>query len=184
MAQFIAFDKNTEVAGHSLLTALTFFPEYYRADVERLLNENNVVNITSDSWHHQQGWLNALKEVSVRYGPSTLFNVGFSIGNDVPFPPEFTLEAAYSAWEDAYRSHHRKGYLMGYIKLLSFDYQAKKAVVECKNAYSSHFERGIATAFARKFKPQDAGFIDVQLDTSKPSRLDGADSCFYVITWL
>ncbi|MDD4962652.1 MAG: hypothetical protein PHI11_01895 [Gallionella sp.] len=184
MAQFIAFDKNTEVAGHSLQTALTFFPEYYRADIERLLNENDIVNITADSWHPQQGWLSTLKEVSVRYGSNTLFNVGISIGNDVPFPPEFTLEAAYSAWEGAYRSHHRNGYLMGYIKLLSFDYQAKKAVIECKNPYPCHFERGIATAFARKFKPQDAGFIDVQLDKNKKSRLDGADSSFYVITWL
>ncbi|MFY9261644.1 MAG: hypothetical protein WAO71_14205 [Gallionella sp.] len=184
MAQFIAFDKNAEVAGHSILSTLSTFPEYYRADIEQFLKENNIVNVTPDSWHSQQSYLNIFKEISTRYGVNSLFNMGVAVGESVPFPPGTTLEAAYSAWDGAYRSHHRNGTLLGYIKLHSFDYQAKKAVVECKNPYPSHFERGIATSFARKCKPEDAGYIDVQLDTSKPSRLNGADSCFYIITWL
>ncbi|MDD4962649.1 MAG: hypothetical protein PHI11_01880 [Gallionella sp.] len=184
MAQFISFDKNAEVAGHSILSCLSTFPEYYRAEIEQFFKNNNVTNVTPDSWHNQQSDLNVFKEIANRYGASTLFNAGVAVGESVPFPPGTTLEAAYSAWDGAYRSHHRNGYLMGYIKLLSFDHQAKKAVVECKNPYPCHFERGIATEFSRRCKPQDAGYIDVELDKSKKSRLDGADSSFYVITWI
>ncbi|MDD2775122.1 MAG: hypothetical protein PHU06_04125 [Gallionella sp.] len=184
MAQFIAFDKNAEVAGHSILSTLSTFPEYYRAEIEQFFKDNNVTNVTPDSWHSQQSYLNVCKDISTRYGPSTLFNAGVAVGESVPFPPGTTLQAAFAGWNDAYLSHHRNGYLMGYIKLLSFDPQAKKAVVECKNPYPSHFERGIATTFARKCKPKDAAFIDVQLDNTMKSRLDGADSCFYVITWI
>ncbi len=125
MAQFIAFDKNAEVAGHSVLSCLSIFPEYYRADIERSLKENNILNVTPDSWHSVQSYLNIYKDISTRYGPNTLFNAGMAIGESVPFPPGTTLEAAYSAWDAAYRSHHRSGASLGYIKLHSFDYQEK-----------------------------------------------------------
>lgn len=184
MTQFIAFDQDTEVAGHAILTFLNNFSEHHRADAEELLKENNIVDVTPDSWHNQQSYMNVLKSISTRYGAYTLFNVGKSIGDSIPFPPETTLEAALSGWDGAYRSHHRNTHHHGYIKLHSFDSQEKSSIVEVKTAYPCHFERGIATAFARKCKPQDAGFIDVQLDKDKPSRLDGADSSFYVITWL
>jgi hypothetical protein len=184
MAQFIAFDKNAEIAGHTILSTLSTFPDYYRAEIEQFLKNNKVTNVTPDNWHNQQSYLNVLKDISTRYGSNTLFNTGVAVGESVPFPPGTTLEAAYSAWDAAYRSYHRNGYLMGYIKLHSFDDQAKKAVVEVRTPYPCHFVRGIATAFARKCKPQDAGFIDVELDKSKPSLLDGADSSFYVIFWL
>ncbi len=183
MAQFIAFEKDAEVAGHAILTCLSCFPEYFRADVERLLKEKDIVDVAPNKWFNLQNYLDVLKEISTRYGASTLFNVGVAIGEGAPSSSEITLESALSAWDALYRAHHRHAY-RGYIKLLSFDYQAKQAVVEVKTPYPCHFERGIATALSRKFRPQDAGFIDVQLDKSKPSRLDGADSSFYVIFWL
>lgn len=183
MAQFIAFEKEAEVAGHAILTCLNCFPEYFRADVERLLKEKNIVDIAPSKWFNLQNYLDVLKEVSNRYGANTLFNVGVAIGNSVPFPPEITLEEALSAWDSAYRSHHQNAHL-GHIKLLSFDHQTQKAVVEVQTPYPCHFERGIATSFARKCKPQGTGFIDAQLDNSKPSRLDGADSSVYIIIWL
>ncbi len=183
MPQFIAFDKNVEVIGFAIQTCLDCFPEYYRADIKELLKKNHIVDVTPNKWFNLQNYLEVLKEVSTRYGANTLFNVGVAIGDGVPIPLGTPLESVLAAWDAAYRSHHRGGYL-GDIRLLSFDYQAKKAVVTCHDPYPCHFERGIATAFARKFKPEDAGFVDVELDKSKPSRLDGADSSCYVITWL
>ncbi|MDD4962653.1 MAG: hypothetical protein PHI11_01900 [Gallionella sp.] len=183
MTEFIAFEKDAEVAGHAILTCLSCFPVYYRADVESILKEKNILDITPDKWFNLQNYLDVFKEISMRYGPNTLFNVGLAVGDSIPFPPEATLEAVLTGWDSGYRSHHRNATL-GYIKLLSFDYQAKKAVVEVKTSYPCHFARGMTMGFARRFKPQDAGFIDVELDKSKPSHLDGADSSFFVITWL
>jgi hypothetical protein len=183
MAQFIAFEKDAEVAGLAVLICLACFPEYFRSDVESLLKEKNIVGITPDKWFNLQNYLDVLKAVSTRYGSNTLFNVGLAIGNSMPASSETTLDEAYAAWDALYRAHHRNA-VLGYIKLLSCDYQAKTALVECKSPYPCHFARGIAMGIARKFKPKDAGFIDVQLDKNKPSLLDGADSSFYVITWL
>jgi hypothetical protein len=68
--------------------------------------------------------------------------------------------------------------------LISFDTSAKKAIMECSNPYPCHYDRGILTTIARKFMPPNATSIEVQLDRSKPSRQEGADSSFYVITWI
>ncbi|MFY9260669.1 MAG: hypothetical protein WAO71_09200 [Gallionella sp.] len=182
MAQFIAFDKNAEILGRPVLSMLNAFPAYYRADIERIMQENAIVNVTPSSWHNQQGFLNVLKEISNRYGANTLFGAGVAIGDNIPFPSEATLESVFSAWGEVHSTHYRNGYV-GYIRLLSFDSSAQKAVMECKNADSCHFERGIITACLRRFKPKNAVFFDVQLDKTKPSRLDGADSSFYIITW-
>lgn len=183
MAQFIAFDKNAEIVGHAILNSLNSFPAYYRADIERSMKENGIVNVVPDNWYNQQRYLNVLKEISTRYGANTLFNAGAAIGDIIPFPPDTPLESVFSAWGEVYGAHHRNGNI-GYINLISFDSQAQKAVMECKNPYSCHFERGVITACLRRFKPKNAIFFDVQLDKTKPSRLDGADSSFYLITWL
>ncbi|MDD4962655.1 MAG: hypothetical protein PHI11_01910 [Gallionella sp.] len=183
MAQFIAFDKNAEGLGIGVVTCISAFPEYARPHVERLLVENNLVNVAPEKWFKVQGLLDVLKEISTNYGPNTLFHIGVTVFERFALPPHITdLESALKLIAVAYREHHRNGRI-GYVELRSFDVQAKKAVIEYCNPYPCHFERGIVTACARKYKPQDAHFIDVQLDKDKPSRLDGADSSFYVITW-
>ncbi|MFY9260670.1 MAG: hypothetical protein WAO71_09205 [Gallionella sp.] len=181
MAQFIAFDKNVEILGLPILTTLESFPAYYRADIERLLLENNLVNLAPDKWYKLQSYLNVLKEISTNYGENTLFNVGVEVFGKLPFPPGMTLKSALTAIEVVFNAHHRNGYA-GEIKLV-FDEQAQKAVMELKAATPCHLERGIITAAARRFIPPNAKFIDVQLDKSKKSRLNGADSSFYIITW-
>ncbi|MFY9260668.1 MAG: hypothetical protein WAO71_09195 [Gallionella sp.] len=185
MAQFIAFDKKVEILGLPLLATLESFPAYYRADIERLLKENNLVNLAPDKWFNLQNYLNVLKAISTNYGENTLFNVGVALCGKLPFPPDTTLKSALTSLDVTYKLHHRNGptgYNSSGIKV-TFDDAAQKAVVECKTPSPCHFERGIITAAARRFIPPNAKFIDVQLDKSKKSRLDGADSSVYIITW-
>ncbi|MDD4962651.1 MAG: hypothetical protein PHI11_01890 [Gallionella sp.] len=181
MAQFIAFDRNTEIIGLPIMTTLESFPPYYRADVERLMQENNLVNLAPNKWYKLQSYLNVLKAISTQYGENTLFNVGAEVFGKLPFPPDSTLKSALSSIEAVYKAHHRND-PAGYIKL-NFDEQAQKAVMEFKTASPCHFERGLLTAALRRFIPPNAKFTDVQLDKTKKSRLDGADSSFYIITW-
>jgi hypothetical protein len=82
----------------------------------------------------------------------------------------------------AYKMNHKGGDI-GYYKLVSFDKKERTAIVECKNPYPSEFDRGIITTMVRKFKPADSLRNDVTLDTSKPTRIGGADSCTYKVTW-
>ncbi|MDD4962650.1 MAG: hypothetical protein PHI11_01885 [Gallionella sp.] len=184
MAQFIAFEKDVEVLGIGILTIIPAFPEYARPLVEGLIAENNLLNVTPEKWFKVQPLLNVFKAFSTSYGPSTLFHVGVTVFEGFDLPPQLTdLESALKLIGEVYLMRHRNGEL-GYVELRSFDVQAKRAVIEYCNPYPCHFERGIVTACARKFKPKDAHFIEVELEKNKPSRLDGADSSFYVITWI
>ncbi|MDD2775125.1 MAG: hypothetical protein PHU06_04140 [Gallionella sp.] len=185
MAQFIAFDRNMEILGLPILATLESFPPYYRADIERLLKENNLVNLLPNNWYKLQNYLNVLKAISTQYGENTLFNVGVEVFGKLPFPPNMTLKSSLASLDAAYKAHHRNcptGYNSPSIKLV-YDEQAQKAVVESKTPTPCHFERGLITAATRRFTPPGAKFIDVQLDKTKKSRLDGADTSFYIITW-
>ncbi|MDD4962656.1 MAG: hypothetical protein PHI11_01915 [Gallionella sp.] len=183
MAQFISFDINAEVSGEVILSALNTFPEYHRARIDRLMQENNIVKPAPNTWFKQQNWLSVLKGVATEYGAFTLFELGVAIPEKLVFPPQIIdLESALRSIDVAYNMNHRNGQI-GYYKLLSFDAQAQKAVMECKNPYPCHFDRGIITTISRKFLPSNAKFVDVQLEKNKPSRLDGADTSFYEIIW-
>lgn len=110
-----------------------------------------------------------------------MFNVGLAVPENANFPPGIdTLEKGLALIDKAYHMNHRGGDI-GYYRLVSFDVAAKKAVFECKNPYPSHFDRGLISAFVRKFGK--SAKASVVLDEAKPSRLKGADSCTYNITW-
>lgn len=184
MVQFIAFDRNAEVRGEAILANMSIFPAYYRANVEQLLNENNIIRPAPNTWFKLQNWLNVFKGIATNYGQYTLFEIGAAVPEKLTFPPHINdLESALRSIDVAYNMNHRNGYI-GFYRLFSFDVRAQKAVMECKNPYPCHFDRGIITALARKFVPPTAKFVDVQLDKTKPSRLDGADSSFYTVIWL
>ncbi|MBN2348542.1 MAG: hypothetical protein JXJ22_06890 [Bacteroidales bacterium] len=74
--------------------------------------------------------------------------------------------------------NHRNGDI-GFYKLVSHDPAKKKLVMQCKNPYPCDFDRGIITTMGRKFEASTT----VLLDTSKPSRKDGADDSWYNVTY-
>ncbi len=185
MAQFIPFSPNVEVTGQSILSFVNAIPgspiaQQFMSDV---LAENNLNNIQVDNWYSQALWLNAFKEISTRYGNATLFSIGKAIPKNIPLPPEIkTLEAALNSIDAVYRTSHRNGEI-GFYKLLSFNATEKKATMKCKNPYPSAFDRGLIITIARTFSPTSASLVRVELDESKPNRINGDDSCTYTITW-
>jgi hypothetical protein len=72
---------------------------------------------------------------------------------------------------------------IGIYDVTMFDAVQRKAEMVCRNPYPSDFDRGILTAMAERFKPADSVSTEVILDLSKESRLNGADSCTYLISW-
>lgn len=182
MAQFIPFAPGVEVNGQTVLSvveALDAGKETRRA----ILAKHGLGNVDPHGWFAQQQWLNAFREIAEEIGDYTLFSIGKAIPEHAIFPPEIdSLEKALAAIDVAYHMNHRNGEIGNY-KLLSFDAAAKVAVMECKNPYPSEFDRGIITTMLRRFKPALSTRYDVVRDTSKPTRLEGADSCTYLITW-
>lgn len=74
--------------------------------------------------------------------------------------------------------NHRNGEI-GFYKLVSHDKTNKKIIMQCKNPYPCDFDRGIIISMARKF----VGNVKVVPDETKPSRKNGANDSWYIITY-
>jgi len=182
MAQFKTFAPDVEVNGQTILAFVHALPAY-RAQMEEVLSNHNLNDIQADKWYPQDAWLAAFQEIGATYGPSTLFTIGKAIPENAKFPEEInSLEAALRSIDMAYHMNHRGGEI-GYYKLTHFDELERTATMECKNPYPSHFDLGILTTMLRKFRPEFSFTSEVKLDANRPTRLNGADSCFYRFSW-
>ena len=131
------------------------------------------------NWYSQKAWLDSFKEIAEKYGSNTLFEIGKGIPANAKFPPEIdNIEKALGSIDIAYHMNHRNGDI-GFYKLVSHDQAKKTLIMQCRNPYPCDFDRGIITTMARKFKTG----VKVELDKSKPSRKDGADDSWYIITY-
>ncbi|MFP4091793.1 MAG: hypothetical protein ACLFUB_19100 [Cyclobacteriaceae bacterium] len=182
MAQYVSFAKGVEVNGQTILSFVNALP-IYKSNMLDILIKHGIKDLEADNWYPQQAWLDAFKEIGEKYGSNTLFAIGKAIPENAKFPPEIKgLENALSAIDMAYHMNHRKGEI-GYYKLIEFNSKLRIALMECKNPYPSDFDKGIIATMSRRFKPNDAIVTNVELDRDKPSRLNGANSCTYKISW-
>lgn len=184
MAQYIPFAPNVEVNGETILSFVGASPSNrIQNEMLQILEESGIVAPKQGQWYSQKSWLDAFKKIAEKYGQNTLFSIGKAIPENAQFPPGLdTLEKALSSIDIAYHMNHRGGEIGNY-KLISYTAEKQEAIMECKNPYPSEFDRGIITTIARKFKPQEAAAVFVQLSTNHPTRNSGAESCHYILTW-
>ena len=183
MAQFIPFEKDVKVNGQTILSVINGVNKFFKAKMDEILIKYGIINPVAGKWYSQEAWLNSFKDISNTIGKHTLFSIGKAIPENADFPKEINnIESALNSINIAYHNNHRGGEI-GYYKLVSFSKKEKKAVMECKNPYPCHFDRGIITAMVRKFAPIDSLDQEIILDTSKKSRLTEEDSSWYLISW-
>jgi hypothetical protein len=182
MAQFIAYDPNVKVNGQTILSVVNAM-EYGKDGRMQILKKHGLSIIEPEGWYDQQKWLNAFREIHDTLGTNTLYIIGKAIPANAKFPPEIdSLEKALNAIDVAYHMNHTKGNIGNY-KVTEFDGKKRRAVMTCNNPYPSDFDRGIINAMLVRFKPKDSIKYDVVLDTSKETRIRGADSCTYSVSW-
>ena len=182
MAQFVPFEVSVEVLGRSIFSVVNAIPLGKESRLE-ILEKHGIKNLSEDKWYSQSQYLKAFREIADAIGSNTLFAIGKSIPEHAIFPPEVnSLEKALQIINVAYAMNHRGGEIGSY-KLVRFDSVKRQAEMVCENPYPSEFDRGIITTMLRKFKPKDSISYDVSLDLSRPTRLQGADSCTYLIRW-
>ena len=182
MAQFIPFGPLVEVNGQTILSFVNALPSSQET-FYKILEDNGLFDIQPEGWYSQEKWLNAFKEIYDTLGPNTLFMIGKAIPESAIFPPQIDgLEKALDCINIAYEMNHRGGPI-GYYKLLSYDKDARIAIMECENPYPSDFDRGIIMTMLRRFLPKDSVRHNVLLDTSRSSRLQGNASCNYIVSW-
>jgi hypothetical protein len=182
MAQFVPFQKGVEVNGQTVLAIVNAL-DAGRATRFRILKKHGILDPHPNEWYSQQAWLDAFREISEELGAHTLFAIGEAIPENAIFPPEINdLPKALSSIDIAYHLNHRGGEI-GHYTLIDFNSENCTAIMVCNNPYPSDFDRGIISTMVRKFVPSTSFIYDVQLDSSKETRLKGADSCTYIITW-
>lgn len=191
MAQFKAFQPGVEVYGAVVLSIAEGMGNF-KTKAERLLAQHGIQKPQPEAWYPQQAWLDTFRTIDQKIGPRTLFAIGKKILDAVDWPGDInSLPAGMAAIDRNYHLRHR---LHG-VPMLNeqtgemtegighYDFKGltgeHTAVMVCNTPYPSEFDRGIITAMGRRFRP----LLQVQLDTTQPTRAQGADSCTYIITW-
>jgi len=183
MAQFIPFDDKVEVLGTVVLNIIKSIDKIFELQMLDILKMYNITKVNKDDWYPLKNLLQSLKFINDEIGPNTLLAIGKGIPKHAVFPPDLhTLEDALNSIDVAYHMNHRGGEI-GYYKLLEFDENGRNALMECYNPYPHHFDRGLIMCISRKFVSDGLSIVEVIADTSRPTRLDGADRDFFIIKW-
>lgn len=179
MAQFKAIAPGVEVCGAAVLSVVEGM-DLSKTMALRILKAHGITDPAKETWHPQQAWLDAFREISEKVGPATLRRIGTKIPETALWPPTVrTVEDALASIDVAYHMNHRKGEIGHY----SFEKTGEKSgKMVCGNPYPCEFDLGIVEATARKFAPPGAA-ASVKHDDSQPCRRKGADSCTYRIKW-
>ncbi|WP_375559591.1 hypothetical protein ACE193_17905 [Bernardetia sp. OM2101] len=190
--------SDVEVHGQDILSfmdALSLVPLVGKAILKErqigVLVDGNY-QIMPNDWYLLSDKITILKDVLKRIGPASLKKVGKKIPENANFPPEIDdIHKAISSINIAYHMNHRKnGKLMfdektGQITegIGYYGYEAvkgeNKIISVCENPNVSEYDEGILEAMARRFESR----AKVVLDTTKPTRRTGGDSCTFIITW-
>ena len=190
----VYFDHKVEVRGEALMQFLTALPTGQSSRAKIL--EKHGVTPESGHWYPMPNVVEAYHEIGHSVGDKTLFMLGKGVATSVPFPPGTTIKYALMGVNYGYHMNHRLGGKpmfdpvkkeliegIGAYQLVSFDQQERRAVINCTNPYPSKFDEGVLMQVLRLQKPQDSIKQHVELDTTKPMRDHGGNSCTFILTW-
>jgi len=193
MAQFKVFEKGIEVSYESAQAVIQSMERGRETRMDIMKKHN--VDSGKVAWIPQQTWLNVFQDLYVQLGEMNIFMIGKAVMNTAKLPKFKDLHEALSNLDVGYHMNHRKnGKVMfnpatgamlegiGHYQLKTYDEKARKAVMVCTNPYPSKLDEGIITQMVRNYKPKGSR-DQVELDTTKGTRTNGADSCTYNISW-
>lgn len=182
MAMFVAYDKSVKVNGQTILS-VTNAMDYGKDIIQAILNKHELQDVQYEGWYNQQNWLNSFKEIYDTIGEKTLFVIGKAIPMNAKFPTDIhNVKEALAAIDIAYHMNHTKGEI-GHYWLSEFSEEKRQAIMVCNNPYPSEFDRGIIMSMLVKYKPRNSIHYNVVRDPLKETRLTGAESCTYIVTW-
>jgi hypothetical protein len=180
--QFVPYDPSVQVRGSAILT-FTELLELHRPDTVEILDNYKLRKPQPEEWYPQKSWLDALKEISKRIGPTTLYVMGTKIYNLVNWPTEANdLQRTLMAIDRQHQMNHRNG-KSGNCHLTVFESEGHHAKVTSDTPYPCDFERGIIMSIVMHFKGENPHSLWVVHENPYSCRNRGADSCTYLIRW-
>lgn len=190
MSRFGTVPGRFEVIGRSI-TSILEATGTYAGVTRKIFMRYGMKTIHNDSWYPLQPFLDAFRDVAKEVGDATLLVVGKKIPEFARWPAGVTdVVSAIESVDDAYHMNHRKDGVPMFdpatgVKIEGIGHYRcervgkNKIIAVADSPYPSAFDKGIFLGTGRRFEPA----IEVELDTDKPSRLRGGESCTYILTW-
>lgn len=179
MAQYQAFAKYVEVSGQSAQSVIEAMGMFKKMAVE-ILAKHGIPELNADQWYPQQNYLDFYRDIAERIGLKTLKTIGREVPNNALWPKEIdSLDKALASIDAAYHLNHRGGEIGSYRYEKTGERSAK---IIANNPYPCPFDHGLIEGVAQKFAVSTARLRVVHDDTL-PCRLNGAESCVYLISW-
>ena len=174
MAEFIAFDPNSEVRGLGLLLAIYELGNEARA----VLTNHGFTSIDLDKWYPLQPLLNAFQDLS-QMGSFNMVSFGMQIPDVLTFPPIGTpLDVILQGMNHNYLANHRGDCGEHIYKKTG----TREATITSRNPYPSDFDYGVLYRTVQKYRPTTSREFSV-IRAKSPCRKYGDDRCIYTLKW-
>ncbi|MGV3539536.1 MAG: hypothetical protein ACO1OQ_06965 [Rufibacter sp.] len=179
MPHYLSPDPDALINGESILALIAGMSSMENI-ARRFLSQNGIEDPKPGQWYPYQQWLYTFEAIEEKFGTSTLYFIGLQVVNHSIFPPANTLEEALQGLQTAFEANV-KGKDMGSYQLL----ESGQDLIKLRSSTLSpcDFDRGIITGLTRKFKPQNASIVYVEVDKTVLNKKDGAKSSTYLISW-
>lgn len=179
MAQFQAFEPQTEVGGASILLLVDAMGTFKRLATS-ILERNGIHEIDRNKWYPLQAYLDAYREIYEQIGERTLKSIGKQVPDKVHWTSDIdSIEGALISINAAYNLNHRGGNI-GYYRYEKAGERSAKIV--CCNPYPCVFDMGLIEAVGNKFAPPGSR-VRVTHETPDVCRSKGGDVCTYSVRW-
>lgn len=170
----------------------------FRRIALNLLREYGISEVQADRWYPLESLISVFNKLADEGGINTLRMIGASVIDHAAWPEEInSLGKALNSVDIAYHMNHRRdgkdlfdigtGRIIegaiGHVIVIPPEKNENKALYICGSFYPCEFDFGMASAFVKKFKPQNCNrYAKIRHDTGG-CRSRGGETCTYVIEW-
>lgn len=179
-----------DVAGTAAMAILSAMGPY-RNIAEKALAKHAIWKIEPEGVYSLDAALGVFDTLIEATGTNTIFAIGKKVPDHATWPDgiDNIFQALQSVDIGYHLNHFKNGKPMfdpstgAMVEGIGhYHYKAegpRRIVMVCDNPYPSDFDRGLISTFARRYEST----ADVERDPTKPTRLEGADSCTFIVTF-
>ncbi len=189
--------EGVEVSGETILGFIDAMGAF-KPTALNYLKEYSISDPQAEEWYPLEPLISLFNKIADEGGRNTVKIIGATIINNRIWPDGIkTLGDALRSIDVAYHMNHRRGGIclfdykdnkiiegaIGHTYVIPPKKNETKALYICSSFYPCDFDFGMASAFARKFKPKGSNRYARVKHATGDCRRNGHDSCTYEIIW-
>ena len=189
--------KGVDVSGNALLGFIDGMG-VFKGTAHKMLNDAGITTPEGDGWYSLEAFLLILNKLADEGGVNLLRQIGASLIDKALWPKEIdSLSKALRSVDVSYHMNHRRNGkvlfdassgkvnegMLGHNAVIPPTGDEHQAFYVCNTFYPCELDYGIASAFARKFKPMDSNHHARIVHDTSGCRSRGDEACTYRIEW-